>query len=84
MAEIYLKRSNARSLISATDFGGTNAKNWSKFFQTGRTSTKSSLKKPIMGRISAKLKEIQPKSVAEIKLRPLNHFYTNFSHFGRK
>jgi hypothetical protein len=39
---------------------------WPKFFQTGR--------KPTMGRISANLDDIRPKSVAGIKLRAFDRF----------
>jgi hypothetical protein len=38
--------------------------NWPKFFQTGRISPEAAYKKQAMARISAKLDELWPKSVA--------------------
>jgi hypothetical protein len=69
-AEIRLKRSNARSLISATDFGRINAKfdrNFSKmaeFHPNRRTKNQPWVK----------LDYIRPKSVAEIKMRAFDRF----------
>jgi hypothetical protein len=39
---------------------------WPKFFQTGQISPKSVQKKPTMGRISANLDDIRPKSWGEL------------------
>jgi hypothetical protein len=47
---------------------------WSKFFQTGRIVPKTAYKKPTMGRISANLDDIRPKSVAESVLRSFDCF----------
>jgi hypothetical protein len=41
-------------------------------------------KKPTTIRISTKLNEIRSKIGVEFKLRVLNHFLTNFFHFGGK
>jgi hypothetical protein len=48
--------------------------NWLKLFQTGRISLKSAPKKSTMGQISAKLDDIRPESVAEIKSRAFDRF----------
>jgi hypothetical protein len=60
--EIRLKRSNACGLISATDFGRTNAK------------TDRKISKLAEFRISTKLDDIRPTSVVEIQLRAFERF----------
>jgi hypothetical protein len=71
LAKIRLKQSNARSLISASEFD----RNFSKLaeFRPNRRT-----KKTTMGRMMANLYDIRPKSVVEIKLHTFDRFETNF------
>jgi hypothetical protein len=84
MAEIRFKTVEYAQLNFRHRFWWNQRQNWPKLFQPGRIYPKSAHVKPITGRISTELEEIRPKSVAEIKLRVFNRFYTNFNHFGRK
>jgi hypothetical protein len=74
MAEIRLKTVERAQLNFRHQFWRNQRQNFPKFFQTGRISPKSAHKQPIMGRISAKLEEIRPESVAGIKLRAFDRF----------
>jgi hypothetical protein len=74
MAEIRLNMVEYAQLNFRHQFWQNQRQNWRKFFQTGWIQLKSAHKKPIMGRISAKLEEIRPESVAKIKLRVFDRF----------